>query len=74
MEAARVPIHAFLQFFLISAAHNILSINQCCTQYSVQASGCFPHNQRPYNIQQQERNESYHNDFHQSKDKLEIGV
>ena len=25
MEAASVPIHAFLQFLLIGAAHNILS-------------------------------------------------
>ena len=60
MEAASAPIHAFLQFLLISAAHNILTkavaaflITNVLTKFSIK---------------------TYHNDYHQSKDKLEIWV
>ena len=44
--------------------------NQYAAQYSFQATGCFPHNPCRNNRQRWERNESCHNDYHQSSKRI----
>ena len=53
---AGAPIHAFLELFLTSTTHNVLS----------KTLTAFPHNHRQNNGQWWERNESCRNDYHQS--------
>ena len=53
---ASAPIHAFLELFLTSTTHNVLS----------KTLTAFPDNHRQNNGQWWERNESCRNDYHQS--------